>query len=294
MDKTLTIAPDQERLERLAKCELAIEDGKRRGREAIRSIAKALNRINDEKLYEDKGYKTFNQYVESALKMDRHSAMHIIAASHTILTLENAGIEITAIPAIEKQLVLLHKIPSDELPRAWSEGVAFLEKQGLPLNSANIKRIVDFAVSRAAREEGVNPELDMDDEGDGDGDGAKARTAVKGSKTRTEEAELALERIGRMAGEEVRSAIEEGIHPITDRDLIKWASETDQMVKNLAYYIVDERWSLGKAIAYEAALVTEHSTIESLARLATARGGRYESEIYANNATFLFQIEMKE
>jgi hypothetical protein len=288
MDKII-VAPDQARLELLTKCEMQIEEGKRRGREAIRSIAKALNRINDEELYVDRGYRTFNQYVESVLRMDRHIVQDIIRASETILTLENGGIEIAAIPAVESQLVLLHKIPRQELPKAWSEGLAFLESQGLPLNTANIKRIVDFAVSRAAQAEGVNPELSIEE----DGDRSKVPEGGGGGRIFTEEAELALERIGRLAGAEVRAAIEEGTLAISDRDLVKWADESDQMVKNLAYYIAGERWTLAKAIAYEAALITADSTLESLARLGTARGGRYESEIYINNATWAFQMEKK-
>lgn len=283
MDPQILAAPDQARLDALTKYETQIEEGQRRGREAIRSIAKALNKIKDNNLFADAGYQSFNQYVEGRLRMDRHVADKILCASDTILTLEAAGIETANIPAVEWQLVLLNKIPAEELPKAWAEGLKYLEEEGLPLNAANIRRIVDVAVARAQdsapepdKPRGVNPTLKVD----GDSVAASER------RTFTENGEIALERIGRLVGKDVRKAIENGSLEISDRDLIKWSEEDDQTLKNLAYYIVNERWSLGKALAYESALLSEQTTLGGFSRLATARGGSYEAEIQLGNATW--------
>jgi hypothetical protein len=280
MDEKI-VAPDQARLETITRCEMQIEEGKRRGRDAIRIIAKALNKINHERLYLDRGYETFNAYAEGHLRMDRHVAGRIMAASDTILTLEAAGIEITAIPAVEAQLVLLSKLPKQDLAQTWVEGLKFLEEKGLPINTSNIKRIVDIKLSQLPADEpakkGVNPKLSIEED---DGDGAR---------TFSEDAELAIERIERLTGEDIRTAISSGL-TISDRDLIRWSQENDEMVRNLKTYIIDDRWSVGKALAYESSLITENTTLGALARLGTARGGAYKAEVYIGNTTWTVEL----
>jgi hypothetical protein len=281
MDQKL-VARDQTRKDSLDKCEAQIADGKRRGQEAVRMIAKALNKIRDEELYLDAGKESFNQYVEQRLGMERHIAQHICEAYDTIKTLEAAGVEM--IPAVESQLVLLNKIPKEDLPKVWTEGIRYLAEQGQPVNTVAIRQMVDFALKQAQAKErpGVNPEIKI--EGEESKDGAHPARW-------TEDAEIALERIGRIAGKQTLQAIEKGIISISDRDLIKWAEQSDQMLKNIAYYIVGERWSLRKALQYEESAFNELTTLIDLTLFATARGGEYRSEFALRNTNWEFYIK---
>ena len=265
---------------------MQIEEGKKRGRDAIRSMALALIRIRDERLYEEDGYDGFNDYVTSELNWDRLAAWRVIHAGETIMALEAGKVDIALIPNEEPHLVLLHQIPAPELPRAWIDGLRYLEEQNKQVTTANIKRLIKAAkaqIEEEAQEEpkGVNPPLIV-------GDGEEEQR-----KSFSEEAENALEMIGEYAGGDVKAAIEKGMIKIAERDLIRWADEDPVMIKNLAYYIVNEGWSLNKALEYEQTTFDELTTIEAIARFAEARGGAYETEITIGNAIWQFSVRKK-
>jgi hypothetical protein len=274
------------RAQELKECRMQIEEGKKRGRDAIRSMALALIRIRDERLYEEDGYDGFNDYVTSELNWDRLAAWRVIHAGETIMALEAGKVDIALIPNEEHHLVLLHQIPAPELPRAWIDGLRYLEEQNKQVTTANIKRLIKAAkaqIEEEAQEEpkGVNPPLIV-------GDGEEEQR-----KSFSEEAENALEMIGEYAGDDVKAAIEKGMIKIAERDLIRWADEDPVMIKNLAYYIVNEGWSLNKALEYEQTTFDELTTIEAIARFAEARGGAYETEITIGNAIWQFSMRKK-
>jgi hypothetical protein len=271
----------------LEKCRMQIEEGKKRGRDAMRSMALALIRIRDERLYEEDGCDGFNEYVIQKLNWDRLAAWRVIHAGETIIALEAGEVDTALIPNEEHHLVLLHQIPAPELPQAWIDGLRVLEQQNKQVTTANIKRLIKAAKAQIeeeqAREEpkGVNPPLTIAGETGGDGEQRK---------TFSEEGENALEMIGEYAGADVKAAIEKGMVKLTERDLIRWADEDPIMIKNLAYYIINEGWSLNKAIEYEHATFDELTTIQAIARFAEARGGAYETEITIGNAIWQFSM----
>jgi hypothetical protein len=273
----------------LEKCRMQIEEGKKRGRDAMRSIAQALIRIRDDQLYLEDGCEGFNEYVTQRLHWDRLAAWRVIQAGETIMTLEAAHVETALIPEQEHHLVLLHQIPAPELPQAWIDGLRALEAHNQQVTTANIKRMIRAAKAQIAEEQarekpqGVNPPLTIGEESS---DGEQR-------KTRTEEAENALEMIAEYAGADVKEAIEKEAIKITERDLIRWADEDPIMIKNLAYYIVNEGWSLNKALEYEGTAFNESTTIQAIARFAEARGGAYETEITIGNAIWQFSMHKK-
>jgi hypothetical protein len=274
----------------LEKCRMQIEEGKKRGRDAMRSMALALIRIRDERLYEEDGCDGFNEYVQTRLNWDRLAAWRVIHAGETIIALEAGEVDTALIPNEEHHLVLLHQIPAPELPQAWIDGLRVLEQQNKQVTTANIKRLIKAAKAQIeeeqAREEpkGVNPPLTIGGETGGDGEQRK---------TFSEEGENALEMIGEYAGGDVKAAIEKGMVKLAERDLIRWADEDPIMIKNLAYYIINEGWSLNKAIEYEHATFDELTTVQAIARFAEARGGAYETEITIGNATWQFSMRKK-
>jgi hypothetical protein len=222
-----------------------------------------------------------------------------MAAGATILTLEAAGVK--TFPDTEAHLVLLHRIPAEELPTAWSKGLAYVYEDGR-YTTTRIKQLVDStidALQEREREEapkaaGVNPALNL-----GDDNGQEPPVTVTAAappvtrRSFSEDGELALERIGRLAGKDVRASIENGSLNISQRDLIKWADENDAMVKNLVYYIVNQNWSVARALAHEEQMLSGDSTLSTLAYLATAREGLYETDIYLNNSEWALYIRRK-
>jgi hypothetical protein len=290
MDYEIVSKQDQARLESLEKCRLQIEEGKKRGRDAIKQIAQALIMIEQKELYRDAGCESLNEYCERYVGLNRDATYKIMCSGKVVMTLEAGGVEISQIPALETHLFLLSKIPAEQLPGAWRDGLTAMDRDNIPVTTTSIKRLVDYITSpqsqaprgsegsaRSATARGVNPQLSIQED----------------RQIYSEEAELALERIGRIAGADVREAIENHTLDISERDMIRWAQEDDATLKNLSHYIVELRWSLRKAIAYEAEMITGMTTIASLARLATARGGEYQGETVVDNSTWEFMIRGK-
>jgi hypothetical protein len=281
------------RAQALEKCRMQIEEGKKRGRDAMRSMALALIRIRDERLYEEDGCDGFNEYVQTRLNWDRLAAWRVIHAGETIIALEAGEVDTALIPNEEHHLVLLHQIPAPELPQAWIDGLRVLEQQNKQVTTANIKRLVKAAKAQIeeeqAREEprGVNPPLTIAGEAEAGGADGEPR------KSFSEAAEVALQTIGEAAGDDIKRAIEKGTIKISERDLLRWADEDPIMIKNLAYYIVNEGWSLNKALEYEDTTFDELTNIQAIARFAEARGGAYETEITIGNTIWQFSLRKK-
>jgi hypothetical protein len=133
---------------------------------------------------------------------------------------------------------------------------------------------------RSRRRSGVRTPLDKDeDKNKGNGEQGKDKpteTKAEGVPDRirlTGEGEKALDRIRALCGEETAVGIETCSVAISERELIKWADQSDTIVKNLAHYIVDLRWSVRKALDYEERIIDGESTLSQLIVLARARGG---------------------
>jgi hypothetical protein len=122
-------------------------------------------------------------------------------------------------------------------------------------------------VTRARRPAPAKKGIDIDL---GDSNGAAAPSTSLWS----EEGEKALNRIRRLCGDDIADAIDSKNPQVPERDLLKWAEQETEMVKNLAYWIVHKRWTLRKALAYEENAVNESTTVRELIDFATSRGGR--------------------
>jgi hypothetical protein len=264
-------------LEALNRLEEQIESGTKRTREGLKSIGKALYAIRDKQLYAEHGFVHFDAYVETRLGMERHIARRIMECAVVVLTLESSD-GVLRIPSVEAQLLLLGRVRQEDLVDVWRAGLDKFEKSGQPVTTKGVKLLVnDYLHHTPPKPKGVHVELKGDDEG----------------KVFSEQAEQALERIGRLCGNDVKQSILDATLEISERDLIRWAQESDQMVKNFAYYIVDLGWSLRKAIEHEETVITTLSTVQNLVDLASARGGSYAGECYANNSSWELSIKKR-
>lgn len=276
MDKeALTVPAGDAELQELRDYKIQIELGKKNTGAALKSMAEAMIEIRDRELFRLEGYSSFGTFVETEVNLDRNFCNRLMAAGSTYIVLEKA--KVPNIPVDQAHLLLLYKIPSEKLARAYTLGVQSLDKQGEPLSAADIKQIVDSYQALAGKK--VDPVINLD------GDTPAA------PKVRSEAAEIAIERIGRLAGDVVLKAIRKGTLKISDQALVAWAEESDQRVKNLSYYIMYEGMSLKAAIEYEDAILTVDTTLQSIITLARARGGKYEGEMESGPDTWEFSIK---
>jgi hypothetical protein len=63
------------------------------------------------------------------------------------------------------------------------------------------------------------------------------------------------------------------------------------LVRNLAHYLIDLRWTLRKALDYEDRMIDGETTIDQLTTLARARGGHIVIEHQDHNEEFKITIQ---
>lgn len=242
--------------------------------ESIRIIGQELTRIEKDELYEVMGRNDFQEYVEFSLKFDYQLARAWMRASAVLDLLDQQKLQL---PYNQSQVLELMKLKTPEVQATvWQKILDFCDREKKIITVQLVRDTVTAARTKAnqlvtrARFRKPKPargiDIDLGDAGNG-------QTAAPPRKVWSEEGEKALNRIRRLCGDPIGDALDQGNPEISERDLIQWSKEEPEMVKNLAYYIVHKRWTLRKAIAYEAEAVDMESTVEQLVDLARSRGG---------------------
>jgi hypothetical protein len=251
----LTLAKDEERKVRLEACESRIFSAFRRGLEATCDIGKELRTIEAETLYDVRGYEELMPYAERELRMDERSVRRSMNILSVIERLEGSDIQL---PSNESQLIELAKLPDERVLPVWERLVKTCDKKDVPITIFRIREAVnlDEEPAKPAPRGGVQANISLDE-----------------TEPLTEAGEKALARIRRICGEDIAKAIESGVVTLPEKALIKWAELKDQLMRNLVYYIIDQRWTVAQAIAYEDKKITGDSTLEDMILLARARGG---------------------
>jgi hypothetical protein len=276
-----TISPSKERLIALEECERKIVMLFRRGIEATCALAKEFTKIEEQELYRDVGSKTFHAYVVERLGLEMQMVRESIAISIACENLKKAGL---ALPETESQVVELARVEAEHQPLVWQLVVEAAEKVDKRVTAAAVRDAVrKYEESRQEAEpapaprRGVVTALDTPQSTEANGAPRRTSAAPKVPKKIElyEAGEAALERIRRLCGDPIAKGIESGNLPISERDLIKWSEQTDDLVKTLAHYVGDLRWTVSKAINFEARTLNEATTLAELMTLARVRGGRY-------------------
>lgn len=270
-------------------CEQHIFMAYRRGLDATCDIAKELVIISDQELWRARNYEKFDAYVAKELNLDVRTAERMMRIWRSRALLEEAGVEL---PFNETLIAELGALPPERQSDIWQGIVRVCERDDKPITASTVRKAVEIERDRLAalppppsqekpaaaapgQRRGVESELRVGDEeqkeqrGGGDGDKAKPATTPQFS----DEAERALARIARHCGEAVVKAILSGNLPMSQSTLLKWAEQEDSLLRNLRYYLVDLRWTLGKAMAHERKLVDGDSTLDQMILLAKVRGG---------------------
>jgi len=256
-NKELGLIQDgSQRMLELEQSEHAITMAFRRGLELTLELAEALKKIRDEKLYEERRYESFEDYVKNWLKLDLRGINKIMDTSETLSLLEEAGLPR---PENESQAYELTQLEPEKRPIVWKRVIKVCEKKDTPITVAAVRKAVSLQKARDAEplRPKVDPELDL-----------RPEAAF------SDEALAAIERIGSLCGQEVGEALLAGtIDQLAPREIIGWAKQNDALVKNLVHYLVDLRWSLAKALAYEARGIDGGTTIDHLVTITRSHGG---------------------
>lgn len=272
-----TIQSDDSRLVFLEQQEKHIVFHCRRGLEASYAIANALRIIIGQELFSERGYDNFIDYASACLPFDSRTANRLLDVADTIDLLKEAGL---ALPANESQIAELARLNKDVQARAWEQIQNAAEQAETPITVRVVRTAVDLLGQSAPKEPPKEPktpadELEAELPGRGTDGKSKPLPAPPKRIMLSETGEAALERIGRLCGKEASSAIEELRVPISERELTKWAQQDNEMVKSLGHYVLDQRWSVAKALAFEERAITPFTPLGNLLALARAHQGRY-------------------
>lgn len=266
---------EKSRHDQLLDAEQKIQQASRDTVESIRIIGNELTRIEENELYEVLGKNDFQEYVEVCLRLDYRMARAWMRAATALTLLDKEKLQL---PYNQSQVLELTKLKSPEmLVGVWRKILDFCDEKKKVVTFELVKDAV--AAQRTKTNEYVTrarvttpkPAKGIDiDLGD---NGTEAPTS-----TFTEDGEKALNRIRRLCGDEIADAIRAENPKVQERDIIKWAEQDTEMVKTLAYWIVQKRWTLRKAMAYEESAINESTTVQELVDLARSRGGRAQVE----------------
>jgi len=255
--------------EELAEAENRIHRASRDTIESLRIIGRELNRIKDEALYEVMGKHDFKEYVTDHLRMDFRQASMFMRASLALDRLESEKLQL---PYNQSQAIELAKLRKPEVQvGVWRKVLDFCDKEHavatfrLVRDAVYAQRTKGGQVKRRVRAKKENPGIDIDL-------GDDVQVTIK--SVWSDVGERALNRIRRLCGDHIADAVDSQNPKLSEKDLLKWADEEDEMVKNLSYWIVMKRWSLRKSLAYEANLVSNETTVAQLSDLAHSRGGK--------------------
>jgi hypothetical protein len=268
---------EQSRHEALTQAELRIKKASADTLESIRIIGRELIRIETESLWEVQGRGDFKEYVEYHLRLSWDLARRWMRVSLAFDLLEAAKLEL---PINESQVIELAKIKEPEkLVVVWEKILDFAAQNRATLTydlvreAVTAQRRASGAVFTRARQKKSLPRpkgIDIDL-------GVNGEPAKK-VKELSDKGEIALNRIRRFCGDLYADAVLHETVAISERDLLKWADETPEMIKNLGYWIVMKHWSLRKALTQEQQTVEGSTTVDQLGDLARSRGGRIYAE----------------
>lgn len=278
MSTTTLVKDADSRHEALDQCELKIAKASRDTVESIRVIGHELIKIETEALHEAYNGCDFKDYVEIRLRFDYKMARVWMRAC---LALDAIDAEKLQLPYNQSQVIELAKLSNDDLLPTWMAVLDHADKERKSVTYELVKAAVDSrrtsTQERHTRVHRHKPQLNAPKGIDvdlGSTNGEAVRTSVW-----SEEGERALNRIRRLCGDAVADAIDRGQPKITESDLLRWADEEDEMVKNLAYWmVIGHRWTLRKALQYEETSIDLKTTVGDLADRARARGGEFYAE----------------
>jgi hypothetical protein len=261
----------------LEECEKRIMSACRRGREATAAIGKELVKIRNEELFRAR-HENFTDYVTEDVHLDLASAYRIMKVYETVAALEQEGL---MLPDNESQIVELAKLLPEGRATVWKRILVASQDHDRPITVDTVKIAVDQEEKRLAAKpaqepaksrqpRGVQVSLDMGEDEDEEKTNGSAPAVIALS----EKGEAALARIRKICGDQVAEAIERARVQISERELRRWADLDNQLVYNLAHYVVNQRWSVAKAINYEERMIDGTTNVDTLITMSRARGGR--------------------
>lgn len=266
------------RLAQLEDCEHKILSACRRGLEATCSIAKELNKIYSQQLYELRRDR-FEDYVTDCLSMDRRTCQRIINVGYTVGQLQEAGL---ALPANETQAAELARLEPERRASVWS-GLLALEAKDpeKKLTTQDVKQAVEHEALATPPAPPTPPakvqksagsiEVPMDN---GEEPRQKEDATTVAGIVLTEKGEAALEHIRKVCGAQIAEGIETGNTALEEKDIRLWAEQEAALMRALVHYVTDKHWAVAKAIAFETKSIEDRTTVWHLIMMAKARGGR--------------------
>lgn len=122
-----------------------------RGRRSFIEVGLALLEIRDGRLYKERGYRSFDDYVGDHLGFQRSYAGHLIRGAQAVTEL---GTTVPSLPTTERQARELARVPEGQRVEVMRQ----VAESGRRLTAETIREVVDGAVQIGPQRE-MSPEL---------------------------------------------------------------------------------------------------------------------------------------
>lgn len=287
---TRALSADAARTAAREDCEQKIRAAFRRGLEATCQIAKELHKIFKGELYTDL-YSDFHTYVKEELHISPQTYHRIINVSQTVSQLQDAGL---ALPANQAQAEELSRLDATMRPKVWNDLLTRFEHEETALTADDVRDAVDSAmvVDKVEPPAGkVEIEMELEDNGS-EPPALRALKPVKEAElVLTEKGEAALNRIRKICGDVIADAIENGTRALTEREIRTWADLEDDMMRQLIFFVVDQKYPLSKAVTFINREISDSTDVHDLILIASARGG--SAMINYDRAKIIIELSAK-
>jgi len=250
----MKIEPADKELERISRI---IRQAILNGTQSIRDIGAGLIVIWEKDLWglgEQKA-KQFFPCAYEAFSLERRNVKAAMAVEHTFLNVARAKLRL---PENASQAAELAKLVDHKQITVWKRVTEECDKHGLPVSVLRVRDAVNQEL--ASSEEGKGIEIDMGDEED--------------ELYLTEAGEEALARIKALCGKGVAEAIRFKRAKLTEPAIKLWADQDDDVVKELAHYVIDQGWTVRKSLNYMSKVIDGDTEVDELILMARNRGGR--------------------
>jgi hypothetical protein len=246
-------------IERLLELETRMLESLRRGLDLTRSIASALLEIRTDELWADVS-DSFYAYLGERTPFTRQSAERMMRAELICRTLEAANLDP---PHNESQVLELSTLEEKRQPVVWRRVLQAAQENELAITAAMVRDAVALEEERAEKKaKGVQVDMDEEDE-----------------LLLSEKGEEALARIKALCGKAIATAIRQKKNEkLTEDSVFKWAAQDDDTVQELARYVIDQGWTVRKALNYISQIIDDDTQVDELVLMARNRGGHFAAK----------------
>jgi hypothetical protein len=235
---------------------------------AFAEIGRELKHINENELFLAR-YPTFMEFVHAELGISWQKAYWFIRVHHRLEQLKAQLPGVEDLPSEEGHMRLLDKVPDELLGAQWERVVRRARERGEGINMRFIKRVVEE--ENVVREYGEYLEV-APAEPETTGNGETVGTLIHHRDVEESDLAHAWDLIRDTCGEAIVKRLHRRGGVMHGKEVVEWSRCTHDEIRQIANCILNESWTLGRAIMFVEQSIHTNTTIKDLTTWVRTRG----------------------